>query len=465
MSTRPNLLGAILVVGGVAIALNFHILPSQGGLYPLASATAALPRSPVSEIDSVAVLTEINRLRRDPAAYADWLESIRPYFSNEVLSWPGEVRLQTQEGVEALDEAIFDLRQMPPLPPLLLSEGMSQAAADHTRDLIRTDHLSIRGSDGSSTEERLRRYGTPEGSVQGLLTQGLQDPRAIVANLVIDDGNLGRSYRQALLSATFQYAGVSCALDDQLSLCVLNLAAVYREAAEAAAIADSPVESSINESRAVSSSSSGETRQQSATGESNPFTEPLTTAVLTEIAADIVAETNLLRADPATYADKLEALRSYYEGRLLKIPGQPAVETVEGVAALEEAIAALNSTGAVATLTSVDGLTQGAADHANDIGPRGMVGHSGTDGSSPLQRVQRYGTIPPGNRLGENITYGPPTLAAWHVIQLVVDDNVPDRGHRKALLRRDYRFTGVACAPHTVFRIVCVATYASDYTE
>jgi len=197
----------------------------------------------------------------------------------------------------------------------------------------------------------------------------------------------------------------------------------------------------------------------------DPFSEPLTTENLEALARQIIVETNLVRRDPVGYAAKLKALRPYYQGRLVRIPGQPIVETVEGVAALDEAIADLERRSPLTALTTVSGLNQAATDHAMDIGPRGATGHIGDDGTVPLERVGRYGTVPPGNRLGENISFGPPTLAEWHVVQLLVDDNVPQRGHRNALLNPRYQFTGTACAPHAAFRIVCVITYASDYRE
>jgi uncharacterized protein YkwD len=48
---------------------------------------------------------------------------------------------------------------------------------------------------------------------------------------------------------------------------------------------------------------------------------------------------------------------------------------------------------------------------------------------------------------------------------LLVDDGVPDRGHREALLRPDYRVTGVACGYHSAYHNICVMTYADGYTE
>lgn len=436
-------LGAVVLpclsVAGIGLFLKpdaIAFLPGQAPPPPLQVAQAP-------QISSEAIVNEINRLRRNPAAYADWLETVRGYYSGSVLSWPGQPRLQTVEGTYALDDAIAALRQTPALPPLELSTGLSHAATDHLQDLRQHNRFSSMGSDGSTAEDRIERYGVYEGDFQELLSQGLTDPAAIVAGLVIDDGNPSRSYRQTLLQADFRYTGIGCVPDGGLALCVTNFAVLYTESG---VIAETPFGETI------------------VTGE-DPFTQSLTPTVLAELATDIITETNQVRTDPAGYAAKLEALRPYYQGRLVKIPGQPAVETVEGVAALDEAIADLKSRTPVPAMAVSPGLSRGAADHAQDIGPRGEVGHYGQDGSVPLDRVSRYGTVPPGNSMGENISFGPPTLAEWHVIQLLVDDDVPNRGHREAMLRPRYRLAGSACDHHTVFRIVCVVTYASDYNE
>ncbi|MEO0406598.1 MAG: CAP domain-containing protein [Cyanobacteria bacterium P01_A01_bin.135] len=219
-------------------------------------------------------------------------------------------------------------------------------------------------------------------------------------------------------------------------------------------------------SRLLEKPAAAEPPFKDAAAEQDPFARPLTPTTLSNLAASVVAETNLVRANPAGYAAKLEALRPHYQGTLVQIPGQPSVRTTEGISALDEAIADLKSRRPMSTLESSPGLSWAAADHARDLGSRGGFGHFGKDGSLPLDRVGRYGTIPPGSLIGENISFGPPASAKWHVIQLLVDDNFPSRAHRETLLNPEYRLTGSSCAPHhTQFRIVCAATYASDYRE
>jgi uncharacterized protein YkwD len=271
------------------------------------------------------------------------------------------------------------------------------------------------------------------------MSQGFNHPEAVVALLVVDDGNRHRANQQKLLHPDIQQVGIGCIPDRQLALCVMTLATRYQDHA-----------------------TNGHGTVVHQADPSDPFTEPLSPDRLAELAADIVDETNQLRRDPSGYARKLEALRDYYDGNVVRIPGQPAVEVTEGLPALVEAINVLKETDPVPTLRQFLALAQGATDHARDIGMAGDVGHYGSDGSAPLNRATRYHAFPAGSLIGETISFGPPTSAEWHVIQLVIDDGVPNRGHRQALLNGEYRFTGVACEPHAVFRIVCVSVYASD---
>ena len=189
----------------------------------------------------------------------------------------------------------------------------------------------------------------------------------------------------------------------------------------------------------------------------------LSDSQLSTLSEELIAETNRMRANPAAYAEKLEALREYYDGNLVKVPGRPAVQVVEGVSALDEAIAVLRSSEPLGALAFSPGMSFGANDHAQDLGGKGITGHYGSDGSDPFARMNRYGQW--SKSAGENISYGQATIAEWHLINLLIDDNVPGRGHRAALLEPNYQAMGAACHPHTGFRIVCVMNYASDYQD
>ena len=180
------------------------------------------------------------------------------------------------------------------------------------------------------------------------------------------------------------------------------------------------------------------------------------------LARDIHAETNALRRDPAAYARHLEWMPPRFDGKLLDRPGRPYLRTEEGAAAVSEAIAALKAARPAGPLRWSRGLAAAAADHVADQGPIGGLEHDGTDRSDPDRRASRYGRWIQG--IAENIAYGE-NSAREVVIQLLVDDGVPDRGHRNNMLDPHWGVGGVACGPHLLYRQMCVMDYAVNYVE
>lgn len=189
--------------------------------------------------------------------------------------------------------------------------------------------------------------------------------------------------------------------------------------------------------------------------------KPAAATNLSALEKAILEETNLLRKNPPAYAEKLIALRPSYQGKLIHRPGQPSILTQEGVAALDEAIEALQrAPRRLSRLAHADGLSRAARDHARDLGRTGSLGHTGSDGSGPDVRARRHGTWD--GLVAENIAFGP-TDAEEIIIGLLVDDGVKDRGHREVLLTRDLYFAGVACGPHPGYGTTCVMTYATSF--
>lgn len=171
----------------------------------------------------------------------------------------------------------------------------------------------------------------------------------------------------------------------------------------------------------------------------------------------IVAELNFARTQPRRYAGRLRDYRRYFRGKIVHYPGKPeGLRTVEGVAAVDEAIAFLERQAPVGALAPAPLLARAADDHVADQGPRGATGHHSRNGDDPRDRVRRRGG---GNYVAETITYGPPS-AAEVVRQLIVDDAVPGRGHRRTVFAAEMRFVGVGCGAHKVYRMMCVAEFA-----
>jgi uncharacterized protein YkwD len=138
------------------------------------------------------------------------------------------------------------------------------------------------------------------------------------------------------------------------------------------------------------------------------------------------------------------------------------LQTSEGAAAVQEAIEALRQSPQMEGLEWSEGMAAGAADHVRDQGPKGGLDHDGTDGSSPAQRVNRYGQWHQG--IAENMAFGE-NPAREVVLQLLIDDDVLDRGHRQTMLDPRYGVAGAACGPHARYRQMCVIDFAVRYTE
>lgn len=176
---------------------------------------------------------------------------------------------------------------------------------------------------------------------------------------------------------------------------------------------------------------------------------------------EIVAELNRARTDPRGYAAGLAVYRSYFHGKIVRYPGNPdGLRTAEGIAAVDEAIRALRRQPPVATIRSATLLARAARDHVVEQGPRGATGHASANGERARDRLVRRGG---GAYVAEVITYGPPS-AAEVVRQLIVDDAVPGRGHRKAVLAAEWAYAGAACGPHRRYKVMCVVTFARTAT-
>ena len=186
---------------------------------------------------------------------------------------------------------------------------------------------------------------------------------------------------------------------------------------------------------------------------------------LSHLEADIVREHNLARENPGQYATYLEELREFFNGRLLELPGEIALRTDEGIRAVNEAIRFLQRAQPIGAVTPSRGMSRGARDHVRDSGPSGRMGHVGTDGSNPWDRVNRHGSWLV--TIGENIGYGTyePSDARKVVMQLIIDDGVRSRGHRDNIFNVEFRVIGVSCGEHKTFGSMCVMVYAGGYEE
>lgn len=184
---------------------------------------------------------------------------------------------------------------------------------------------------------------------------------------------------------------------------------------------------------------------------------------LSEIEKDVILEMNKARTNPKKYAElyivpfakKFRSDGTYMKNGVIML-------TREGVAAVNECIEEMSERKPVGILRPEKGLALAAQSHATSQAQAGGYGHEGTDGSSPFTRIEKYGAF---HTAGENISYGCKN-AREIVIQLLVDDGVKDRGHRKNVFNPVFTQTGVGYAEgHKLYKMECVITYAGGYKE
>lgn len=191
----------------------------------------------------------------------------------------------------------------------------------------------------------------------------------------------------------------------------------------------------------------------------------LSAAAATAVSAQedkVLAELNLARQQPKKYAGFLEQHRKrFVDDKVYKAAGS-RIMTQEGRSAVDEAIEFLKKAKPVGALTMSKGLSKAAADHVRDIGKSGATSHDGSDGSAPADRMSRYGEWK--QTCGENLSFGPKD-AREIVMQLIIDDGVPGRGHRDNIFNSGYRVVGLSVGPHGKYGNMCAMDFAGGFSE
>lgn len=171
------------------------------------------------------LLNEINQARAHPDVYARYLSSLKPFFRGKNYQPDGQPALTTEEGWDAVQDAINFLTAAKPQGPLDTSRGLRLAAVTHFKDQNASGATGHRGASSSMIEDRVKPFGTWQGAIGENLSYGKESARERVLTWLIDDGFASRGHRKRLLSADYKVAGLSCGPHPSFgTMCVLTLA-------------------------------------------------------------------------------------------------------------------------------------------------------------------------------------------------------------------------------------------------
>ena len=169
---------------------------------------------------------------------------------------------------------------------------------------------------------------------------------------------------------------------------------------------------------------------------------------------EILQEINLLRTNPENYLSKLRDSLKYFKDKIYHCPDEDPIQTYEGASAVNDAINFLKNQKPVHELTLNKDISQACKDHVDDIGPKGLTTHEGSNGSNIGLRIEKYcewdGVV------AENLDFGF-KKAENILLNMIIDDGVKERFQRLNLFNPDFNLVGIAVGPHKDYGIcVCI---------
>lgn len=153
----------------------------------------------------------------------------------------------------------------------------------------------------------------------------------------------------------------------------------------------------------------------------------------------VLAELNYARTKPSEYASQV-------------LQPRVAASSGEYLSYLTECISEMQEMSALSPLQGHDGLTKAAAYWVKKQGPTGNTGHD----SNLWPRVKQTVSY---KKAGENIAYGN-NGAREIIVQLLVDNGVETRGHRKNILNSEFTHVGISIGTHSYYKYMCVQDFA-----
>jgi uncharacterized protein YkwD len=154
---------------------------------------------------------------------------------------------------------------------------------------------------------------------------------------------------------------------------------------------------------------------------------------LSDFEKKMIVEINFARVYPSVYAD---IVGKHMEEKSDDWDGLSRDE----ITAVNELIKELKSAKKLNALQHKECVYQAAKSHGLDCEKRGFTDHTGSDNSSPFERISKH--CGAGTKGNENIVGSTNLNVRKSVIALLVDSGISSRGHRYNMLNPDWKFVG-----------------------
>ena len=169
-----------------------------------------------------------------------------------------------------------------------------------------------------------------------------------------------------------------------------------------------------------------------------------------------------MRKNPKSFIPKLEKSLNYYQNNILSKDNEIPIPTYEGINAVKDAINFLKNQEPVQELIYSEEMSLSCKDLVNDIGPKGLITHEGTEIKNIYNRLEKYcdwdGVI------AENLDFGfkiPENI----IMNMIIDDGYENRYQRKNLFYPDFKYVGIGVGPHRDYGICVVIEYSYNIRE
>ena len=180
------------------------------------------------------------------------------------------------------------------------------------------------------------------------------------------------------------------------------------------------------------------------------------------IAKSVLDEINTARTEPEKYIEYLKEYRNSFKGNTVFLPNRVQIQTNEGIAPVDEAIEFLKQIPKLQPYGLSGGLNQISNAQVTDLMENPSLGHTGKDGSNISQRFAKFGRS--GSFAAENISFYAETPRRI-AIQMIIDDGVKSRRHRKNIFSPNFNFVGIAFGKSKAGEGLCVVDFADFFTE